>query len=212
MNARRPRATLGRILFLGISAAFLLVIAGVQTLYILNARTHLQEQLESHAQDAATSLGLSLGILLNRGDRALAETVINASFDRGYYKRIEFVSINNEVIVSKVLPPTAADVPSWFVRALPMGAPTAESLVTTGWTQLGRVRVTSHSRFAYEHLWSSARDTLFWLALLYVLALLSMRAFLRGVLRSLAAVERAANSSPSTRPPGHANCRVWWMR
>lgn len=194
MNVHRPRATLGRILFLGISAVFLLVIAGVQTLYLLNARTHLQEQLESHAQDAATSLGLSLGILLTRGDRALAETVINASFDRGYYERIEFVSIDNEVLVSKVLAPTIADVPAWFVRAFPMAAPTAESLVTTGWMQVGRVKVTSHSRFAYEQLWSSARDTLFWLALLYVLALLSMRAFLRGVLRPLAAIERAAEA------------------
>ena len=194
MTTSYPKTTLGRILFMSVSIGFLLVMAGVQALYLLNARTYLQEQLESHAQDAATSLGLSLGILFNRGDKALAETVINAAFDRGYYSRIEFVTLDNEPIVTKVLPATAAAVPAWFVTTFPMSGPTAESLVTNAWMQLGRIRVTSHPRFAYEQLWSSARDTFFWLGLLYVLALLFLRAFLRGVLRPLRAIEHAAQA------------------
>ena len=56
--------TLGRLLFAVISAVFFLLLVGIETIYLRSAQHNFQLQLESHAQDAATSLGLSLGILL----------------------------------------------------------------------------------------------------------------------------------------------------
>ena len=82
--------------------------------------------------------------------------------------------------------------------------------MNAGWRQLGRVRVKVHPRYAYEQLWSTARDTLLYLLVIYATALVVLRLFLLGVLRPLAAVERAAqeisagnfisiDSRPSTR-------------
>ena len=73
-------------------------------------------------------------------------------------------------------------------------SPTAESLVSAGWRQLGKVRVTVHPRYAYEQLWQTARDTVLYLVLIYAAALLALRLFLRGLLRPLTAVENAALS------------------
>lgn len=176
------------------SALFLGVIVGVAALNLLSAHTHLQRQLESTAQDAATSLGLSLGTLLRNGDAALAETVINPVFDRGHYEQIEYRDARGERVVMKTLPAEHGGYPKWFVRLLPLGSPTAESLVSAGWQQLGKVRVTVHPRFAYEQLWTSVRDTLLYLALLFLAALAALRLILRGLLRPLAAVEAAAQS------------------
>ena len=184
--------TLGRQLLAGVSLIFLLALAGVGWIYLANARVYLQEQLESHAQDTSTSLGLSLGTVLARGDPALAETVINAVFDRGYYERIVFVSVSGETLVRKELSPAESGVPAWFVALLPLRAPTAESLVSAGWRQIGRVKVTSHPRFAYRQLWQTGIETAGWLAAIYALALLAMRAFLGGILRPLEQIGRAA--------------------
>jgi len=188
--------TLARQLIIPISLIFLAVLLGVEAIHLKGARSHLQDQLESHAQDAATSLGLSLGILLGRGDDAVAETVINAAFDRGHYERIEFINVEGRTVVSKVLLPqqTEAAYPQWFADIFPLTGPTAESLVSTGWNQRGKVRVTSHPRFAYEQLWNTARNTLVWLSLIYVVALLFLRLFLRSVLRPLKAIESAAQA------------------
>jgi EAL domain-containing protein (putative c-di-GMP-specific phosphodiesterase class I)/GGDEF domain-containing protein len=191
--------TLGRLLAAAISAMFLVALIGVEAIHLRSAHVHLQRQLESLSQDAATSLGLSLGALLSGGDPALAETVINPAFDRGHYERIEYLSADGERVVSRHLPAREGNYPAWFVRVFPLHAPTAESLVSAGWRQAGRVRVTVHPRFAYEQLWETARDTVVYLLLIYTAALLVLRLVLRGVLRPLAAVEIAAQAISARR-------------
>jgi EAL domain-containing protein (putative c-di-GMP-specific phosphodiesterase class I)/GGDEF domain-containing protein len=191
--------TVGRLLAAAISALFMFALVGVEAIHLRSAQRHLQQQLESLAQDAATSLGLSLGVLLRGGDPALAETVINPAFDRGHYQRIEYVSAGGERIVSRHLPAAEGDYPAWFARAFRLHAPTAESFVSAGWQQAGRVRVTVHPRFAYEQLWGTARDTVILLVLIYAAALLVLQLVLRNVLRPLRAVERAAQAISARR-------------
>lgn len=187
--------TLGRQLVSTISALFLVVLIGVQGIHLRSAQDTLQEQLESLAQDAATSLGFSLGILLQGKDTALAETLVNPMFDRGHYAMIEFVSLSGEPIVRKSLDAGRDDdYPSWFARLFPLGAPTAESFVSAGWRQMGKVRVQVHPRFAYKQLWQTAQATLMYLLLIYGAGLLALRLILRGVLRPLVEIERAAGA------------------
>ena len=184
--------TLIRQLFLGASLLFLLVLAGVEAIYLTNARHYMQQQLESHSQDAATSLGLWLATVKPFEDRALIEAVVNTSFDRGYYQSIRVVSASGSTLAAKELPPAQGEVPTWFTVLFPLRPPSAESMISAGWQQLGRVLVTSHPNFAYQQLWHTAVQTLGLLLLVYVLALIVLRAFLATILRPLGAIERAA--------------------
>ncbi len=186
--------TLFRQLFFGASLLFLLVLAGVEAIYLSNARLYLQQQLESHSQDAATSLALWLATVQPFEDRALIETVVNASFDRGYYQSIRVVSVSGETVVSKQLAPAQGEVPVWFTRLFPLRPPSAESLISSGWRQLGRVLVTSHPNFAYLQLWNTGLQTLGLLMLAYALVLIALRAFLANILRPLSEIERAATA------------------
>jgi EAL domain-containing protein (putative c-di-GMP-specific phosphodiesterase class I)/GGDEF domain-containing protein len=115
-------------------------------------------------------------------------------FDRGHYLRIEYLDAGGRRVVLKQLPAEHGDYPQWIVAVLPFSSPTAESLVSAGWRQLGKVRVTVHPRFAYEQLWTSARDTVAYLVVLFAAALVALRLILRGLLRPLLAVEEAAQS------------------
>ena len=146
---RRP-PPLGRQVAWVVSAIFFFALVGVQAIHLRSTHISLQRQLESLAQDAATSIGLSLGVLLRGGDAALAETVINPAFDRGHYEKIEFLGAGGERLVSRSLGPVQGRYPEWFARLFALHAPTAESLVSGGWRQLGKVQVTVHPRFAYE--------------------------------------------------------------
>jgi EAL domain-containing protein (putative c-di-GMP-specific phosphodiesterase class I)/GGDEF domain-containing protein len=193
MAARQP-LPLGRQVAWVVSAIFLFALVGIQAIHLRSTHASLQRQLESLAQDAATSLGLSLGVLLRGGDAALAETVINPAFDRGHYERIEYFGPNGERLVSRSLSAVQGRYPEWFAALFPLSAPTAESLVSGGWRQLGKVQVTVHPRFAYEQLWATARDTLVYLLFIYAASLLALRLFLRDLLRPLAAIEAAAQS------------------
>ena len=184
--------TLFRQLFFGASLLFLLVLAGVDAIYLSNARLYLQQQLESHSQDGATSLSLWLATVKPFDDRALIETVVNTAFDRGYYQSIRVVSVSGETLVDKELPAAQGEVPLWFTRLFPLHPPSAEALISAGWRQLGRVLVTSHPNFAYQQLWHTGTQTLALLLLVYALTLVALRAFLSTLLRPLSAIERAA--------------------
>ena len=76
---------LGRILFGGVSLIFILVLAGVETVHIHFTQRNLQLQLDAHANETATALALSLSALMQPEDTAMARTIINPVFDRGYY-------------------------------------------------------------------------------------------------------------------------------
>lgn len=186
--------TLFRQLFLGTSLAFLLVLAAIEGIYVQNAHKYLQEQLTSHAQDAATSLGLVLPASLADNDLVRAEVTVSAVFDRGYYQSIRVVNAKGETLVLKTISAAPAGVPQWFVTLLPLATPTAESLISKGWSQLGRVVVASHPNFAYKQLWRTLWEATLGLMLLYLLVLAALHAFLSKILRPLREIEAVAHA------------------
>ena len=46
--------TLSRQLLAGITAAFVILLLGIEAIYVSSARTHLEEQLDAHANETAT--------------------------------------------------------------------------------------------------------------------------------------------------------------
>ncbi len=186
--------TLFKQLFWGTSIAFLIVLGATETIYIRNAHKYLQEQLASHAQDAATSLGMVLPTAMADGDVVRAEVTVNAVFDRGYFQSIRVVNINGETVVLKTLPTAPADVPQWFVNVLPLDTPSAESLISKGWRQLGRVVVSSHPNFAYKQLWRTLLEATLSLFILYLVALLALRSYLVRILKPLHEIEEVAHA------------------
>lgn len=186
--------TLFKQLFIGTSTAFLVLLALVESIYISNARMYMQEQLTSHAQDVATSLGMVLPPSLAEKDVLRAEITVNAVFDRGFYRSIVVVSSTGEKLLEKSLVPTPPGVPVWFARLFPMNAPSAESLISKGWQQLGRVIVTSHPNFAYKQLWNTTVEATLGMLLLYAISLMAIHSFLTRILRPLHEIEQVAHA------------------
>lgn len=186
--------TLGRQLFAGISALFFVALCGLQAIYLFNAQGSLQQQLQAHAQDSATALALRLPAALAGNDRALADTVVRAAFDGGYFQAIRVADAEGKTLILKVVPPGLEEVPLWFTRLFPISAPSGQAQLSNGWTQLGTVHVTSHPLFAYRQLWQSGIKTLGWMLLVYVVVLAAMRVFLRSLLRPLHEIEITAHA------------------
>ena len=114
---------------------FLILFTGTLLLSFNNTRSFLLNQLESHAQDTATSLGLAISQRAVEEDRASLESMINAVFDRGYYQTIRYVNVEGKVVVERQLAVTFEDVPSWFIALAPLDPPEASANVMAGWRQ-----------------------------------------------------------------------------
>ena len=183
---------LGRILFGGVSLIFILVLAGVETVHIHFTQRNLQLQLEAHANETATAIALSLSALMQPEDTAMARTIINPVFDRGYFSSIRLTTMNGDMLVTRTMTPQRDDVPPWFRELFAVEAPVGQAMVSSGWRQMGRVLVEVHPEFAYRQLWETATGTLIWLCVLFAVALFATWRLLLGILQPLQAVESAA--------------------
>jgi len=175
-----------------IVALFTLMLAGVIWLDVDSTRRYLAEQLESHAQDTATSLGLSLSTHLKEADEASIVAMVDAVFDRGYYQQIVVDDMQGRHVVKRKLDVVVEGVPGWFVELLPLDSPTSSSLVMSGWRQVGHVYVTSHPGYAYQELWRSFIETAIWFFAIALLLLVLGGLSLRVLLRPLKSVEHQA--------------------
>jgi len=186
--------TLSRQLVALLAALLLLVFMGTFFISVQNARTYLEVQLESHAQDTATSLGLSISPHMLDDDLVTVARMIDAIFDRGYYQAIRLEDIQGKVLVNRELSIQVKDVPAWFIEYLPLKTPEAEALIMAGWRQAGRILIQSHPGFAYRQLWGNVSEIfgLFLASALFVIGLGLL--LLRVVLSPLKAVEWQAES------------------
>jgi len=183
---------LARQLAIIISVLFTLVFMGTLLISLSNARTYLQAQLQSHAQDTATSLGLSLVPVLAKKDIVLAETMVNAIFDPGYYREIRVRRADGSDMVKRELEVRIENVPAWFVTYVSLDTPRADSEVMTGWRLAGTVEVTSHPGYAYEELWKTTVQTFWWFVWVLLAAIALLFFVLRIVLAPLRSVEELA--------------------
>lgn len=186
--------TLYRQLLLFTLFLFTVLLLGVWIEKLHSTRVFLINQLESHAQDTATSLGLSLSPVMAAGDISSVDTMMNAVFDRGYYRRITLQDVYGKVVSERKLKVEYEGVPDWFVDLIPLQTPVAEALIMAGWNQAGKLFVESHPGYAYKTLWETAVriSGYFFAACLLVLALGAFG--LNLLLRPLKRVEQQAEA------------------
>ncbi len=188
--------TLLRQLLIVMFLVFVVLFASSMVVNVLNARKHVEEQLVSHSQDAATSLSLSI----QHGsdfEPTIIERMIAVVFDRGLFQRIEFESdalpgVVKEVPRNETGVVSVEGVPNWFLNALELPAPEAVEDVSSGWNLVGKIRVQSSPEGAYRDLWRIAKEQFRTFVIVLVLASVLMAVILHFVLRPLRDVEAQA--------------------
>jgi diguanylate cyclase (GGDEF)-like protein len=179
-------------LFALISALFMAVLVVVFMVSVSGTRQYLEQQLASHAQDAATAMSVTLGQSLAKGDLVLAQAQVASVFDRGFFKSVEVLGPDKSMLVRKALPLSIEGVPAWFVARFPIDTPAGEAFIGSGWKQLGKVLVVSQPTMAYQHLWNTSVDMLAWLLAICAGALALAQFVLQLILKPLHAIEKTA--------------------
>lgn len=184
--------TLYKQLYLLLGALFLLVFLGTFGIGLDSTRAYQARQLAAAAQETATSLGLSISTKLAARDTASVKSMVDAVFDRGYYRLIRVTDTAGRPVYERTQATVIERVPGWFIQAFPLETPVAEAAVMTGWTQAGMLQVASHPGYGYDELWRGARETLVWYLGGAALALLAGTWAIRRLLLPLRRVEQQA--------------------
>ncbi|MDD3617985.1 MAG: EAL domain-containing protein [Desulfobulbaceae bacterium] len=186
--------TLYRQLLIFTLVLFIVLFTGTWLAKLKTTRMFLIDQLESHAQDTATSLGLSISPYMAENDLTAVETMFNAVFDRGYYRAIQFINIEDKVVLERILPVRIEGIPEWFIHFVPLEAPRASAMVMAGWRQAGQVIVESHPGYAYKTLWETVVSTTLWYGIMGLAVITVGGMGLQFLLRPLRRVEHQADA------------------
>ncbi|MFC3396436.1 cyclic di-GMP receptor LapD [Brenneria rubrifaciens] len=171
-------------LLIAICLFVLIIFSGSFFVSLENSREQYNNQLHSHAQDAATALGLSL--TPNIDDPAMVELMVSSIFDSGYFSSIRIRDLKTDKItLERTASPHIPNVPVWFVRLVNLQPGAGDAIVMRGWEQAAKVEVISHPMFAISRLWQSSSAILLWLLGCGTLGVLIGAVMLRRQLRPL---------------------------
>jgi EAL domain-containing protein (putative c-di-GMP-specific phosphodiesterase class I) len=151
--------TLFKQITLSISTLFVILMLIVLANDLSRVGRLQQVQLHSTAQDTAATLGAAIGRLPGTELSATIATLIEATLDRGYYRRIEFVTTDGLSIEQRI-EPTTDRVPAWFANLMALQPEAASMPVTRDGTPLGRLNVEVHPGAAYGILYEQSRSLL----------------------------------------------------
>lgn len=181
------RMSLARTLSLGVTTLLLVLCICTVFATLGSTRNHLNLQLQSHAQQAAASLGLSLGHA-----NVEAESLISAVFEGGRYRSIRYTDANGAVLAQRRLSPYRSEVPAWFTGLLALPPSSGKATVIRGTKLAGRVEVVPHPDYAYLDLWNIFLEQLTFTSMAMVGVLLLLVACMRYVTGPLNQIEEGA--------------------
>jgi diguanylate cyclase (GGDEF)-like protein len=142
-----------------------------------STRSYLAQQQETTVINTATSLGLALTPYLENGDKVGAESVIKAIFDGGYYRIVRLDLLASKDVIEEENSSRIQGVPDWFIRLGLFPEVSNESILTSGWLQLGKLKVVGHPGQAYHELWVGMSELATWFVIGFLITtILLMRA------------------------------------
>ena len=184
--------TLFRQLILSGLVILLFIFVGMTTYVVKNTQTFIDQQLSSHAQDTATALGLCLTLTMKSNDVVTASRIVDAIWDRGYYKSVEVQATNGVVIVERHMDIKVHNVPDWFIEMVELTTEKREALIMDGWQKVGKVIIQSNPGYGYQQIWTTFIDCLQWLLITGLFAAVLGWMMLMVILRPLRAITAQA--------------------
>ena len=152
-------------LLISVTVAILAILAGTLVFSIDSARQYLDGQLQSEAENAASSLALSLSQPANQ-DPITRELLMTALYDSGQFQRIALASPEGQILFERQRSDADStgtgrrvrsdSAPKWFSQLLPLHAPKAQRVVSDGWKQVGQLTLEVDDTYARSALWNSS--------------------------------------------------------
>jgi len=140
---------------MGIAVSFIIItmLGSVMTLsYNSTKKDMVQNVYEASLNNIAT---LVRDLSEAADENAHISTVIDAAFDSGYYKLIEYHSSDGKFSYKKIEHEKIEDVPSWFIDFADIKLTTIKEDVSSGWQMVGEVKILGDSSIIYKSLYNT---------------------------------------------------------
>ena len=184
--------TLYRQLMATMLALFAVLFIAAYFVQFNSTRDYLAQQLELSVTSTANSLGLALTPYLEAGDKVGAESVINAAFDGGFYRKFRLELLASQSVIQRENSASVAGVPEWFTNLGLFRSVQFESILTSGWLQLGKLQIEGNPGQAYYELWQGMSRLLIAFVVTFLVVIVLLIRALRYLLAPLDQIRNQA--------------------
>ncbi|MEC6816887.1 EAL domain-containing protein [Photobacterium toruni] len=184
--------TLYRQLLLWMLVVLFLLTSAVFLIQFNTTKNYLIEQQSTELNNVVNSIGFSLSPYIKDKDFIAAESVINATFDSGYYSQVKLTLLDSKKEILRQYPQRIDNIPDWFQSIIHIEAITQTTTLTSGWLQLANLTVTSSPIPAYIQLWKATVQLVLGFMSCLLLTAIILSLVLNKVLRPLKQIQKSA--------------------
>jgi len=182
--------TLFKQMALAISVIIITMLGSVMYINYVSAKKDMIESLYETTVNNISSLSSHLAEAAD--EEAHVTTVIDAAFDSGYYKLIEFTSDNFSY--KQVDNEPVEGVPAWFINNTNIEIETIKEDVSSGWNIIGEVKVAGDTAIVYSALYKMFIKLVYLFIIFVVGALIILSIMLSFILKPLKEIQRQAEA------------------
>ena len=184
--------TLFKQMALAVSFIIIIMLGAVMA---INYQSAKQDMIQSLYETTVNNISTLTSNLADASeDPALLVSTIDAEFDSGYYKMIDFKSNDGKSDYLQIDNDPVKGVPIWFINFTSIDLDSVSADVSSGWNMVGVVSVAGDTGVVYKALYKMFIKLLYLFVVSVFVALLILGVILHFVLKPLTLIQKQAEA------------------
>ena len=176
-------------------AISLIIVVILGTVMVINYQSSKKDMVQSLYETTVNNISSITSRLSEAGSSpALITSIIDAEFDSGYYKKIQFTSNDGSFEYKQEDLNPVQGVPQWFVDFSEIKLQTVVSDVSSGWSVIGVVSVDGDTGIVYKALYKMFVKLSYVFIVSVVISLILFSIMLGVILKPLKLVQKQAEA------------------
>ncbi len=173
----------------------LILVIVLATVMVINYQSAKKDLIQSLYETTVNNISTLTSKLAEAGeDKAILVTTIDAEFDSGYYKVIDFKSTDGTMDYKQIDADPIEDVPLWFVTFSTIELKSVSADVSSGWSIFGVVTVKGDVGIVYRALYKMFIKLSYSFIVFVAIALTILSILLHYILKPLYRVQNQAEA------------------
>ena len=176
-------------------AISLIIVILLGAVMVINYQSSKRDMIQSLYETTVNNISSITSQLSEAGKSpALITSIIDAEFDSGYYKKIDFESNDGSFSYKQEDTDPVAGVPTWFINFTNIKLDTVTSDVSSGWNMIGVISVDGDTGIVYKALYKMFIQLLYVFAISVSVSLIILYVMLSIILKPLKGVQKQAEA------------------
>ena len=176
-------------------AISLIIVILLGAVMAMNYNSFKKDMVQSLYETTVNNISSITSQLSEAGNSpALITSIIDAEFDSGYFKKIDFISNDSSFKYKQEDTDPIENVPEWFINFTNIKLDTVTSDVLSGWNMIGVVSVDGDTSIVYKALYKMFIKLLYLFAISVSISLVVLGFMLSIILKPLKGVQQQAEA------------------